>query len=174
MTDGLIIAADAGRKLATRAQEIVFKVTGADADFASTFEVTVPPGFDVGAHFHTRTEELFYILAGNPDMFAFEPVRRTADDWRDWVSATGKRPVRAAPGTTVFVPRHCPHGFANRTDRPVRMLFQAAPPPDHERYFEELTKIFALAGTVDSGAVAELRTKYDVHQITPLRFGSSA
>ena len=49
--------------------------------------------------------------------------------------------VRATPGTVIVVPPGCPHAFANRTESPARMFFQSSPPPDHERYFEELMDI---------------------------------
>jgi len=51
------------------------------------------------------------------------------------------------------------------------MLFQSYPPPDHERYFEEICEIFSQGQAVDSGAVQKLRDRYDVNQITPLRYG---
>jgi hypothetical protein len=97
-------------------------------------------------------------------------VERTQDDWRDWKSPEGEQILRAGPGSCMFVPTHTPHAFTNATDTAVRMLFQASPPPDHERYFEEICEIFSAGTTVDSGAVQKLRDRYDVHQITPLRF----
>ncbi|MFK8906031.1 cupin, partial [Streptomyces sp. YS-3] len=47
--------------------------------------------------------------------------------------------------------------------------FQASPPPDHERYFEELLELLADGGGVDPAAVEELRVRYDIEQLTPLR-----
>ncbi|MFI5530542.1 cupin domain-containing protein [Kitasatospora sp. NPDC051853] len=174
MTEALIVPPGAGRRFVTRAHEVTFKVTGEHSRAASTFEVVVPPGFDVGAHVHRRGEELFYVLEGELDFLAFEPRRRTAEGWRDWRSAAGDRPVRAGAGSCLFVPPGCPHAFANRTDRPARMLFQQSPPPDHERYFEQLMEIFDSGRGVDSGAVARLRERYDVHQLTPLRYEAAA
>ncbi|MET9912441.1 cupin domain-containing protein [Streptomyces sp. NPDC006476] len=171
MVDGLIIPPGQGRKFVTRAQEVTFKITGAHARAGSVFEVVVPPGFDVGAHVHSRSEEMFYVLDGELEVLAFEPERRTPDDWRDWRAADGRRPVRAGAGSCMFVPPGCPHAFSNRTESPTRMLFQSAPPPDHERYFEELLEIFDSGGTVDADAVLRLREKYDIDQITPLRYG---
>ncbi|TDV54214.1 cupin domain-containing protein [Actinophytocola oryzae] len=166
--DGLVVMPGGGRTIRTAAQEVTFKVTGAHSPTASTFEVVVPPGFDVGAHAHSRSEEFFYVLDGELDVLAFEPRTRTPDDWRNWESPGGERYVRATAGTAILVPPGCPHAFANPTGRPARMLFQAAPPPDHERYFEE------LLGLLDSGqatpeAVADLRARYDIEQLTPLK-----
>jgi oxalate decarboxylase/phosphoglucose isomerase-like protein (cupin superfamily) len=172
--DGLIVPPGRGRLLTTKAQEVTFKVTGADGSLVSCFEVVVPPGFDVGAHVHDRSHEFFYVLEGELDLMAFEPVERTEDSWHDWKSPDGDRVVRAGAGSCMFVPPGCPHAFTNATDRPVRMLFQSYPAPDHERYFEELVDIFSNGGPVDSNAVQELRDRYDVKQITPLRYGPPA
>ncbi|MEW2415543.1 cupin domain-containing protein [Streptomyces sp. NPDC046866] len=167
--DGLVVPPGGGRTVKTAAQEVTFKVTGAHSRVASTFEVVVPPGFDVGAHTHTRGEELFYVIEGELEVLAFEPAVRTRDDWRGWESASGLRPVRATPGTLILVPPGCPHAFANPTGRPARMLFQSAPPPDHERYFEELLELMDAHGGPDPAAVEELRARYDIQQLTPLR-----
>jgi mannose-6-phosphate isomerase-like protein (cupin superfamily) len=169
--DGLIVRPGAGRKLTTKAQEVTFKVAGSHGSFVSSFEVVVPPGFDVGAHFHHRSGEFFYVLDGELDVLAFEPVERTADRWQGWRSAGGDQVVRAGAGSCMFVPPGCPHAFTNPTDQPTRMLFQSYPAPDHERYFEELCDIFSNGRAVDSGAVQRLRDRYDVNQITPLRYG---
>jgi mannose-6-phosphate isomerase-like protein (cupin superfamily) len=169
--NGLIVPPGQGRKLITKAQEVTFKVTGANGSSASCFEVVVPPGFDVGAHTHSRAEEFFYVLAGELDILAFEPARRTAEGWQDWESSHGDRVVRAGAGSCMFVPPGCPHAFMNPGDEPARMLFQSSPSPDHERYFEELHEIFSSGQVVDSHAVHKLRDRYDVNQITPLRHG---
>ncbi|MFF8012159.1 cupin domain-containing protein [Streptomyces sp. NPDC007929] len=168
-TEGLLVPPGQGRIMQTAAQHVTFKVTGAHSRVASTFEVVVPPGFDVGAHVHTRSEELFYVLEGELDVLAFEPRIRTPDHWQGWESASGKRVVRATPGTVIVVPPGCPHAFANPTDTPAKMFFQASPPPDHERYFEELLEILDGSGPPDHAAIQELRARYDIEQLTPLR-----
>jgi quercetin dioxygenase-like cupin family protein len=171
--DGLVVPPGEGRKLVTAAHEVTFKVTGDRTTVGSLFEVIVPPGFDVGAHAHTNSEELFYVIEGELDILAFEPRERAPDGWQAWESASGARPVRATAGTVAHVPPGCPHAFANRTHAPARMLVQAAPPPAHERYFEELLEIFSDGGPPDRAAVAALRERYDIQQITPLRTAAS-
>jgi mannose-6-phosphate isomerase-like protein (cupin superfamily) len=166
---GLIVPPGEGRTLRAAAQHVTFKVTGGQSRSASSFEVLVPPGFDVGAHVHARSEELFYVLEGELDVLAFEPRVRTADDWRGWRSPKDERVVRATPGTVILVPPGCPHAFANPTGAPARMFFQSSPPPDHERYFEELLEILSADGPVDHDAIAALRRRYDIEQLTPLR-----
>ncbi|MFJ2607192.1 cupin domain-containing protein [Streptomyces sp. NPDC091279] len=167
--EGLLVPPGHGRIVETPAQRVTFKVTGADSRMASTFEVEVPPGFDVGAHVHTRSEELFYVLEGELDVLAFEPRVRTPDNWQRWQSSSGTRVVRATPGTVVVVPPGCPHAFANPTDAPAKMFFQSSPPPDHERYFEELLDLLRDGGPPDHKAIEALRTTYDIEQLTPLK-----
>ncbi|MEV5171084.1 cupin domain-containing protein [Streptomyces flaveolus] len=168
-TEGLYVPPGHGRVVETPAQRVTFKVTGLHSRMASTFEVEVPPGFDVGAHVHTRSEELFYVLEGELDVLAFEPRVRTPDNWQKWESSSGSRVVRATPGTVIVVPPGCPHAFSNPTEAPAKMFFQASPPPDHERYFEELLDILGNGGPPDQEAIEALRAKYDIEQLTPLR-----
>jgi mannose-6-phosphate isomerase-like protein (cupin superfamily) len=156
--------------LVTRAQEVTFKATAAQGSAVSVFEVVVPPGFDVGAHVHSVSQEFFYVLEGELDLLAFEPVVRSVEGWQDWESAGGDRVVRAGQGSCMFVPPGTPHAFRNATGVPARMLFQSFPSPDHESYFEEIVEIFAAGASVDPEAVEEMRRRYDVSQITQLRF----
>ncbi|GAA2453723.1 cupin domain-containing protein [Streptomyces mauvecolor] len=167
--DGLVLPPGAGRTLVTSAQVVTMKVTGERTQVGSLFEVVVPPGFDVGAHAHANSEEVFYVLEGELEILAFEPRERTPDNWERWESRSGRRPVRATPGSVAHVPPGCPHAFANRTDRNARMLVQAAPPPNHERYFEELLEILNADGPPDEAAVSDLRRRYGIDQLTPLR-----
>ncbi|WP_189863684.1 cupin domain-containing protein [Streptomyces poonensis] len=169
-SEGLLVPPGHGRTVRTPAHDVTFKVTGTHSRVASSFEVVVPPGFDVGAHVHARSEELFYVLEGELDVLAFEPRVRTPDTWQRWESGSGNRVVRATPGTVIAVPPGCPHAFANPTDAPARMFFQASPPPDHERYFEELLGILDAGGPPDRAAIEELRARYDIEQLTPLRY----
>ncbi|WP_307835136.1 cupin domain-containing protein [Streptomyces adelaidensis] len=167
--EGLLVPPGHGRTVTTPAHAVTFKVTGTHSRTASSFEVVVPPGFDVGAHVHTRSEELFYVLEGELDVLAFEPRVRTPDNWQHWQSASGTRTVRATPGTVIVVPPGCPHAFANPTDTPAKMFFQSSPPPDHERYFEELLEILEAGGPPDGEAIERLRKRYDIEQLTPLK-----
>ena len=80
--DGVIVPPGQGRRVATAAQDVTFKVTAAHGSLVSSFEVIVPPGFDVGAHTHDRAGEFFYVLAGELEVLAFEPTERTGDRWQ--------------------------------------------------------------------------------------------
>ncbi|MFJ3667328.1 cupin domain-containing protein [Streptomyces sp. NPDC090106] len=166
----LIVLPGQGRKLVTKAQEVTFKAGEAQGSDVSIFEVVVPPGFDTGAHFHEQSQEFFYILEGELELLAFEPTERTGDDWLGWESVDGERVVRAGAGSSMFVPPDTPHAFRNATDEPVRMLFQCYPSPEHEHYFEEIAEIWSTGRAVDAEAVQRMRSRYDVKQITPMRF----
>jgi mannose-6-phosphate isomerase-like protein (cupin superfamily) len=167
---GLVIPAGGGRKLITKAQEVTFKVTGSQGSAVSIFEVVVPSGFDVGAHVHRQSQEFFYILEGELDLLAFEPAQRTEYGWHEWESPDGGRAVRAGVGSCMFVPSGTPHAFRNATDKPARMLFQSYPSPGHERYFEEIAEIWSAGASVDPKAVERMRQRYDITQLTPLRY----
>ena len=92
MTDGLVLPPGAGR--AVPGAGMTLKVGAEQSTAWSVFEAEVTPGFDVGAHLHQSAEELFYILDGELDLLAFEPVARTAGDWQSWQSAAGARVMR--------------------------------------------------------------------------------
>ena len=98
MADGLMLPPGAGRVIAGGGLHATLKVAGGSPAVASTFEVVVPPGFDVGAHVHRAGQELFYVLEGELDLLAFEPRSRTEGDWHGWVSSV--RPL--ITGTVAF------------------------------------------------------------------------
>ena len=166
---GLYVAPGEGKRLVSAAHEVVFKVTGAHSRAASSFEILVPPGYDVGAHLHHHSEELFYVVDGELEFLAFEPTRREGH-WADWRSEDGHKTVTARAGSVLFVPPGCPHAFRNVSDHPAKMFFQCSPPPDHEHYFDGLIDIFQSGESVDPSAIERLRAKYDIEQITQLRY----
>jgi len=47
------------------------------------------------------------------------------------------------------------------------MLFQVSP-PGHEHYFEEMGELLADSEPPDQAAIAALRARHDIHQLTPL------
>ena len=168
MPDGTMLPPGEGRLIAGGGLHAVLKVPGGPDAITSTFEIIVPPGYDVGAHVHSHGEELFYVLEGTLDMLAFEPTERTPGDWHDWVSADGRRFLRGGPGSLMHVPAGVPHAFGNLSSEPATMLFQAAP-AGHEDYFVELADLLRAAnGKPDLAAVAELRGRHDIHQLTAL------
>ncbi len=165
----------AGRRIAGGGLDATLKVAGDHPALMSTFEVLLPPGYDVGAHVHARGEEVFYVVEGELDVLAFEPIDRTVPDWLQWESSSGQRYLHGGPGSFMFVPENVPHAFANRTKRPTKIFFQSSVPGGHENYFEELAALLRKSdGKPDPKDVAELRLRYDIEQLTPMgRAGSS-
>lgn len=165
---GLMLAPGEGRVIAGGPMRATLKVPGGAGALTSTFEMVIQPGFDVGAHVHSRGEELFYVVAGELDLLAFEPTVRSGD-WHEWTSASGQRVLHGGPGAVLFVPAGVPHAFSNSTGSPVTMLFQSAP-SGHEDYFDELVGLLAAsAGSPDPHEVAALRARHDIHQLSGMR-----
>lgn len=69
----------------------------------------VPPGYAVPLHLHEDEDELFYILDGELTL----------------LGEHGE--AKAGPGCFVHLPRGVPHGFENRSGRPMRMLVVTTP-----------------------------------------------
>jgi mannose-6-phosphate isomerase-like protein (cupin superfamily) len=121
---------------------------------------------DVGAHLHRNAEELFYVLEGQLDLLAFKPRVRTPRNWQSWESHTGATVARGGPGSMMYVPRRCPHAFANPGTGPARMIFLVCP-SGHEHYQRELAELVATTtGPLDE-AIGELRARHDIEQLTP-------
>jgi uncharacterized RmlC-like cupin family protein len=162
---GLVLPPGAGSPIGSSGMTV--KLGAEESRLWSVFEAVVAPGFDVGAHLHEEAEELFYVLDGELDLLAFEPLTRTSGDWQRWESASGAKVVRGGPGSLMYVPAGCPHAFANPGDTPARMLFQVSP-AGHEVYLREMGELLAASGPPDQRAIAELRRTYDIQQLTPL------
>lgn len=84
-------------------------------------EFTMPPGgLIVQPHCHHRTEETFYIRAG------------------EMTFLVGDQTVIATPGTYILVPRGVTHAFCNRSDAPATFAMIDSPPniaPIVRRFF---------------------------------------
>jgi quercetin dioxygenase-like cupin family protein len=85
-----------------------YLLTAEHSKQCSVFEFSIAPGFNTGAHYHTKIEELFYVLEGEIDL------------------RCGERVVRGGPGTFVFVPPGVAHAFGNSSSASGRMLLITA------------------------------------------------
>ena len=164
---GSIVLPEEGRLLDGGPVKAMVKVVGGPTAAATTFELTIAPGFDVGAHIHLHDEELFYVVQGTVDMMAFEPAERPEADWRSWISAEQSTYIRGKPGTLMHVPPRVPHAFANHSDEPATVLFQSAP-GGQEGYFEELFAILRENSAPDPDAIAHLRRRYGIVPLSDL------
>jgi quercetin dioxygenase-like cupin family protein len=139
--EGLILVEAHGVTL--HQTRIDYLVTAEHSKQCSLFEFTVAPGFNTGAHYHTKIEEIFYVLEGELDL------------------RCGEDTVRGGPGACVFVPPGAVHAFGNSGSAPGRMLLI-------EKYFDELRDLIAKGGKPDPDAVAKLPAKYDTVQLATL------
>jgi len=101
----------AGRVIAGGGLHATLKVPGGNPAVASTFEVVVPPGFDVGAHVHRAGQELFYVLEGSGTLHVDE---RALPLEAGMVAAVGPSEV---------------HWFENPSDREFSFVEFWSPPP---------------------------------------------
>ncbi|GAA2638643.1 cupin domain-containing protein [Actinomadura fulvescens] len=167
---GLFVPPGQGDDTSAAALQITFKVTGDRSRHTTVYETVVAPGFDVGAHLHHNLEECFYILDGEIEVFAFDPVEADGQHWSGWESADGRRPVRAGAGSCVFVPPGCPHAFRNNADTPARLFQTASPAPFHELYLKAMSEALATNPNISPEELARLREAHDIHQLTPLKY----
>jgi quercetin dioxygenase-like cupin family protein len=147
--EGIILQAGEAQGVSLRDTRIDYLVTADQSRHCSVFEFSVAPGFDTGAHYHTKIEELFYVLEGELNL------------------RSGDRTIRGGPGTFVFVPPGAAHSFGNPGPGVGRLLVICAP-PGHEKYFDELASLVAKGGRPDADALAKLRSKYDTIQLSSL------
>ena len=150
--EGLILHHGEAHGVTLHQTRIDYLITAEHSKQCSLFEFTVAPGFNTGAHYHTKIEEIFYVLEGELDL------------------RCGERSVCGGPGTCVFVPPGTAHAFGNSGSKPGRMLLITAP-PGHEKYFDELRDLVAKGGKPDPDALAKLRAKYDTVQLATLTPG---
>jgi mannose-6-phosphate isomerase-like protein (cupin superfamily) len=150
--EGLVLHHGEAHGVTLHQTRIDYLVTAEHSKQCSLFEFTVAPGFNTGVHYHTKIEEIFYVLEGELDL------------------RCGDRTLRGGPGTCVFVPPGAAHSFGNSGSSPARMLLITAP-PGHEKYFDELRDLIAKGGKPDPDALAKLRAKYDTVQLATLTPG---
>jgi len=168
----VMLPPEGGRLIAGGAVHARLLVAHDHPSYASTFEMTVAPGFDVGAHVHGNGEEMFYVIDGELDVLCFEPADRSLSDWHAWTSASGETFLHGLPGSFLYVPPGVPHAFANRTDHPVTLFFQSSVAGGHENYFAELGALLGDShGHPDPAAIKQLEASYGTEQLTAMRSG---
>ncbi len=168
VSDGFVVAPGAGRPIG---HQVTLKVGEVHTPNLLAVECNFAPGFDVGAHMHGTHEEIFYVLEGEVELFAFEPKVRTSEpgSWTQWESATGQKVTRASPGSVLYVPKGCPHGFRNPGIVPMRFLLVATP-AGHEHYQQDIADLLAAPPSDEEAlrdAVAEIRRRHHTEQLTP-------
>lgn len=110
----------------------------------STLEVTMARGADGAApHFHTRSDELFYVAEGELQLLA------------------GDRIVAIAAGGTAVVAKHTIHAFGATPDSGARILIALMPGVQRFGYFRLLERI--ARGEAAPEELAAAQDDYDNH-----------
>jgi quercetin dioxygenase-like cupin family protein len=102
------------------------------------FEANTEPGLFVPVHIHPTQDEFILVQQGVLDL-------KLDGVW-----------TKANPGDLVRMPRGIPHGYFNKSDKPVKALFWVSP----TRKLEELFK--ALHNLTDVGEVVRLSALHEV------------
>jgi quercetin dioxygenase-like cupin family protein len=115
----------------------------------SLFEATLVPGTEPPPHFHSREDELFYVLEGEFDVYVGEEV------------------FNGKTGDCIFLPRFTPHTFIVRSPR-LRLLILFAPAGVEEAF----RSMSAPAKNLEPPPGALTYSKSDLEQ-TVQRFSTS-
>jgi len=108
---GFVLGPAEGRSYGFHGSTVVMKATGATTlGQLAVMESTYPAGLSVHEHVHDGEDEMFYVLSGEVS------ISCEADNWK------------VGPGSFVFVPRDCRHGFVVTSAEPARALVITGPP----------------------------------------------
>jgi quercetin dioxygenase-like cupin family protein len=66
--EGIILHHGEAHGVTLHQTRIDYLVTAEHSKQCSLFEFTVAPGFNTGAHYHTKIEEIFYVIEGELDL----------------------------------------------------------------------------------------------------------
>jgi mannose-6-phosphate isomerase-like protein (cupin superfamily) len=102
----------------------------------TAYESTRPPGDTrgPGMHAHPRFDELFYVVEGEYEFIV------------------GHRSLRAAEGTSIFIPRGIFHDFHSIGEVPGRLL-TVCTPGGIEHFFEDRAAVGPEAGAEEMQAI---------------------
>lgn len=118
-----------------------FPKTVSETTFA--FEANSAPGQHVPVHIHPTQDEFILVQEGTLDL-------KLDGEW-----------TKAGPGDLVRMPMGVPHGYFNKSDKPVRALFWVSPMGKLKDLFE------ALHDLQDVEKVVELSDQHNVEFLPP-------
>jgi len=121
--------------------QVYFPKASCDSTFA--FETNSAPGQFVPVHIHPTQDEFILVQEGELDL-------KLDGKWS-----------KAKAGDLVRMPRGIPHGYFNKSDKPVRALFWVSP----SRKLEDLFK--ALHNLEDVQEVVRLSALHEVDFLPP-------
>ncbi|WP_280258637.1 cupin domain-containing protein [Nocardia wallacei] len=117
----------------------------------SSLEVTLATGADgAGPHYHTRSEELFYVADGELQVLAGEEI------------------VTVGAGGSLVVPRFMPHAFGAAPGGTARILIALTPGVQRFEYFRMLERVAHGAATLTD--LAAVQDEYDNHFVDAPRW----
>ncbi|MDP8914003.1 MAG: cupin domain-containing protein [Pseudomonadota bacterium] len=130
-------------------EETLVKVSPADSDGQMAFfHLVAPPMSGPPLHYHTREDELFYVLEGEL-VFELDGERFTA-----------------VAGSTVYLQRGVVHRYQNFTNETARLLIVTTP-GDFCGFFEELSAATPAGGMPEMTVLVELGEKYGIITLGP-------
>jgi quercetin dioxygenase-like cupin family protein len=144
--EAIVLGPGEGELLSAGESSVTIKADGATTDGRLALSDSVlAPGFPGPVpHYHREMFDLFFVLEGTVEFRLGEETRS------------------AGPGTFVLVPPGVVHAFANRSERPARML-NLFLPGGLEGYLRELV---ALGGPPEPEVMARLAARYDFVRAT--------
>ncbi|MEL7463440.1 MAG: cupin domain-containing protein [Pseudomonadota bacterium] len=107
------------------------------------FEANSGPGDHVPVHVHPTQDEFILVQEGELDV-------KLDGEWS-----------KAGPGDLVKMPRGVPHGYFNKSDKPVKALFWVSPPGKLRALFDNLHDL------ADVEKVVQLSAEHDVDFLPP-------
>lgn len=115
----------------------------AECDTSFAFEANSEPGQFVPVHVHPHQDEFILVQEG-------EVALKLDGVWQT-----------AKAGDLVRMPAGVPHGYFNKSDRPVRALFWVSPPGKLRALFAELHNLS------DVPTAIEISARHDVDFLPP-------
>lgn len=117
-----ILRAEQGRTLDILGIPMIEKAASEDlSGGAAVLVQTVPPAGGPPQHVHHETDEFFYVLEGELDV---------------WV---GHKRSKLAAGMSATLPRGVPHAFTNPGQAPAKVLVVVMP-GDGARFFDDIDR----------------------------------
>ena len=115
----------------------------ASCDSTFAFEANSEPGQAVPVHIHPTQDEFILVQEGELDL-------KLDGEW-----------TKARAGDLVRMPRGVPHGYFNKSDKPVRALFWVSPAGKLEQLFTKLD------GVTDVDEAVRLSAEHEVDFLPP-------
>lgn len=130
-------------------EETLVKVSPSDSDGQMAFfHLVAPPMSGPPLHYHTREDELFYVLEGEL-VFELDGERFTA-----------------VAGSTVYLQRGVVHRYQNFTNETARLLIVTTP-GEVCGFFEELSAATPGGGLPEMAVLGALGEKYGIATLGP-------